>query len=73
MIASFADTALSLFIILGLFTPLSSDFSMFFMFFSVLGLGSGLLRVAKHEFDERAAYFSDGAGIDSSAIDISIK
>ena len=73
MTATFAEVALSLFVILGLFTPLWSDFSMFFMFFAVLGLGSGLLRVAKHEFDDRVGYFSDGAGIDFSSIDISIR
>ena len=40
---------------------------------STVSGGSATLRVAKNEFDERAAYFRDGSTEDSSSIDITIK
>ena len=57
----------------GFFNSFWSDMTMYYLFFTVFGLGSATLRVAKSEFDDRVAYFSDGAGDDASSIDITIR
>ena len=57
----------------GFFNSFWSDMTMYYLFFAVFGLGSATLRVAKSEFDDRVAYFSDGAGDDASSIDITIR
>jgi hypothetical protein len=73
LLNSFASVAMVVLMACGLFTSLWSDGTMYYLFWAVFGLGSGALRVAKQEFDDRIAYFSDGAGADSSSIDISIR
>lgn len=57
----------------GAFNYIWADMTMYYLFWCVFGLGSATLRVAKQEFDDRAAYFSDGSAEDSSSIDISIR
>ena len=57
----------------GAFNYIWADMTMYYLFWCVFGLGSATLRVAKNEFDERAAYFRDGSTEDSSSIDITIK
>ena len=57
----------------GAFNYIWADMTMYYLFWCVFGLGSAALRVAKSEFDERAAYFRDGSTEDASSIDISIK
>jgi hypothetical protein len=47
--------------------------TMYYLFWCIFGLGSAALRVAKSEFDDRIAYFSDGSTEDASSIDISIR
>ena len=73
LLNSFASVAIVVLMACGLFTSLWSDGTMYYLFWAVFGLGSGALRVSKQEFDDRVAYFSDGAGADSSSIDISIR
>ena len=57
----------------GAFNYIWADMTMYYLFWCVFGLGSASLRVAKSEFDDRVAYFSDGSAEDSSSIDISIR
>ena len=57
----------------GAFYYIWADMTMYYLFWCVFGLGSASLRVAKQEFDDRFAYFSDGSAEDSSSIDISIR
>lgn len=73
LLNSFAAIAMVVLMVYGLFTSLWSDMTMYYLFWCVFGLGSGALRVSKQEFDDRVAYFSDGADVDASSIDISIR
>ena len=57
----------------GAFNYIWADMTMYYLFWCVFGLGSATLRVAKSEFDDRAAYFRDGSNEDSSSIDITVK
>ena len=57
----------------GAFNYIWADMTMYYLFWCVFGLGSASLRVAKQEFDDRVAYFSDGSAEDASSIDITIR
>ena len=57
----------------GAFYYIWADMTMYYLFWCIFGLGSAALRVAKSEFDDRIAYFSDGSTEDASSIDISIR
>ena len=57
----------------GAFNYIWADMTMYYLFWCVFGLGSAALRVAKSEFDDRAAYFKDGSAEDASSIDIAIR
>ena len=57
----------------GAFNYIWADMTMYYLFWCIFGLGSAALRVAKSEFDDRIAYFSDGSTEDASSIDISIR
>ena len=72
-LAQFSDVTVVALLIYGLFTSLWTAPTVYYLFWCVFGLGSAVLRISKHEFDDRVGYFSDGAGVDSSAIDISLK
>ena len=73
LITDFADISVMVLMVYGLFTPLWSAPTIYYLFWCTFALGSAVLRVSKREFDERVGYFSDGAGHDSSSIDIAIK
>ncbi len=73
LLTKFSEVAIVVLMVYGLFTSLWSDMTMYYLFWCLFGLGSAVLRVSKQEFDDRVAYFSDGSGVDSSSIDISIK
>ena len=73
LITDFADISVMVLMVYGLFTPLWSAPTIYYLFWCTFALGSAVLRVSKREFDERVGYFSDGAGQDSSSIDIAIK
>ena len=73
LITDFADISVMVLLVYGLFTPLWSAPTVYYLFWSTFALGSAVLRISKSEFDERLGYFSDGAGQDSSSIDIAIK
>lgn len=72
-LAHFSDMTVIALIAYGLVTSIWAAPTVYYLFWCVFGLGSAVLRIAKHEFDDRVGYFSDGAGVDSSAIDISLK
>ena len=73
LLARFSDVTVVALLLYGLFTPLWSSPTVYYLFWCVFGLGSAVLRISKHEFDDRIGYYSDGAGVDSSAIDISLR
>lgn len=72
-ISSYTTAITAMLMIYGTFNYIWADMTMYYLFWCVFGLGSAALRVAKQEFDDRVAYFSDGSAEDSSSIDISIK
>ena len=59
--------------VFGVFNYIWEDMSMYYLFWCVFGMGSASLRIAKREFDDRVAYFSDGRSVHSSAVDIALK
>ncbi len=73
LLNNFTSVVMVVIMVYGLFTSLWSDMTIYYLFWCVFGLGSGALRVSKQEFDDRLAYFSDGADVDASSIDISIR
>ena len=57
----------------GAFSYIWADKTILYLFWCVFGIGSAALRISKQEFDDFAGYMSDGAGADSSSIDIVIR
>ena len=72
-ISSYTTVITVTLMVYGVFNYIWADMTMYYLFWCVFGLGSAALRVAKSEFDDRVAYFSDGSAEDSSSIDISIR
>lgn len=72
-ISSYTTVITVMLMVYGVFNYIWADMTMYYLFWCVFGLGSATLRVAKQEFDDRVAYFSDGSAEDSSSIDISIR
>ena len=72
-ISSYTTAITVTLMVYGAFNYIWADMTMYYLFWCVFGLGSAALRVAKTEFDDRVAYFSDGSAEDSSSIDISIR
>ena len=72
-IASYTTALTVMLMVYGAFNYIWADMTMYYLFWCVFGLGSATFRVAKQEFDDRVAYFSDGSAEDSSSIDISIR
>lgn len=72
-ISSYTTVITVTLMVYGTFNYIWADMTMYYLFWCVFGLGSAALRVAKTEFDDRVAYFSDGSAEDSSSIDISIR
>jgi O-antigen ligase len=72
-IASYTTALTVMLMVYGAFNYIWADMTMYYLFWCVFGLGSATFRVAKQEFDDRFAYFSDGSAEDSSSIDISIR
>ena len=72
-ISAYTTVITVMLMVYGAFNYVWADMTMYYLFWCVFGLGSASLRVAKNEFDERAAYFRDGSAEDSSSIDITIR
>ena len=72
-ISGYTTSITVMLMVYGAFNYIWADMTMYYLFWCVFGLGSASLRVAKGEFDDRVAYFSDGSAEDSSSIDISIR
>ena len=60
-------------VVFGVFNYIWEDMSMYYLFWCIFGIGSASLRIAKREFDDRVAYFSDGRSVHSSDVDIALK
>lgn len=69
-LTDFSAVTLTVLLVYGAVNYLWSDFTLNYLFWCVFGIGSAALRVAKREFDDRAAYFSDGRSNDSSSVDV---
>lgn len=63
--------ALFALVLFGMTDYIFYDAGMYFMFFTVFGLGSALLRIAKREHHDRVSYYSE-MDKNASAIDIGI-
>lgn len=72
-LSSYTTVTTVMLMVYGTFNYIWADMTMYYLFWCIFGLGSGALRVAKTEFDDRAAYFRDGSAEDSSSIDITIR
>lgn len=72
-ISAYTTVITVMLMVYGVFNYVWADMTMYYLFWCVFGLGSASLRVAKNEFDDRAAYFRDGSAEDSSSIDITIR
>jgi O-antigen ligase len=72
-ISSYTTAVTVVLMVYGAFNYIWADMTMYYLFWCIFGLGSAALRVAKSEFDDRIAYFSDGSTEDTSSIDISIR
>ena len=64
-ISSYTTVITVTLMVYGAFNYIWADMTMYYLFWCVFGLGSAALRVAKTEFDDRVAYFSDGSAEDS--------
>jgi hypothetical protein len=56
----------------GTFNYLFSDITISYLFWCVFGIGSGALRIAKSEHDDRIMYFEDEKSFDSAVININV-
>ena len=72
-ISSYTTVITVVLMVYGTFNYIWADMTMYYLFWCIFGLGSAALRVAKSEFDDRAAYFKDGSAEDASSIDIAIR
>lgn len=59
-------------LIIGLFSDIFSDPTIFFLFFTVFGIGSAMLRASKNEHDEKIGYFTDTLSLYSSSVNIDV-
>ena len=73
MLSDFSSAMLVSLFAYGAFAYLFADMTTFYLFFAVFGIGSSALRISKQDFDDLAAYLSDGAAADSSSIDVVIR
>jgi hypothetical protein len=66
---------MSVFVLLafGSFNYLFSDITVLYLFWCVFGIGSGALRVAKREHDDRIMYFEDEKSFDSAVINLNLR
>ena len=70
-LTSIVGAAVFALILFGMTDYVFYDASMYFMFFTVFGIGSALYRIAKREHDDRVCYYSDMDN-NASAIDIEV-
>ena len=59
-------------LLIGIFSDIFSDQTIFFIFFTVFGIGSAMLRTSKNEHDEKVGYFTDTLSLYSSSLNIHI-
>lgn len=57
----------------GTFANVFADITVYYLFFSVFGVLSATLRIAKKEHDDRLGYYGDSRSADSSVIDIRLR
>jgi len=57
----------------GAFANIFEDATIFYLFWSVLGICTSTLRTAKKEWDDRLGYYGDSRSAESSVVDILIR
>lgn len=67
-----SEVCMFAFISYGLMNYIWSDISAYYLFWTVFGIGSATLRVAKKEHDDLVFYYEDLMAQDSSALDVEI-
>ena len=72
-IAPMMSVAVFALLCLGATEYIWADFSMFYLFWCVFGIGSATLRVAKKEHDDRVLYFEDTRRTYSSALNVHVR
>ena len=56
----------------GMLNYIWSDMSVYYLFWTLFGIGSATMRVAKREYDDLVFYYEDITAVDSSVIDVEI-
>lgn len=64
--------ALAALLALGMLSDLFADLTVMYLFWTVLGISSAALRIAKKECDDRQGYYGDSRSSESSALDIGL-
>jgi len=72
-LSPFMSMSVFVLLVFGSFNYLFSDISVMYLFWCVFGIGSGALRVAKSEHDDRFMYFEDGKSSDSAVINLHLR
>jgi hypothetical protein len=72
-LSPFISMAVFSLLIFGSFNYLFSDLTVTYLFWCVFGIGSGALRVAKSEYDDRILYFEDEKSFDSAVINLHLR
>ncbi len=70
--AVISEVCMFAFISYGCMNYIWSDISAYYLFWTVFGIGSATLRVAKREHDDLVFYYEDLMAQDSSALDVEI-
>ena len=60
-------------LVYGSFNRVFSDLTSFYLFWCIFGIGSGALRVAKAEHDDRIMYFEDERSNESAVVNIHLR
>ena len=60
-------------LMIGWFTDVSADMSIYALFFLIFGMSTASLRISKNEYEDRLRYFGDNRSVESSDADITLK
>lgn len=72
-LSSMTFLAMMSLLMLGWFTDVSKDMSIYALFFLIFGMSTASLRISKNEYEDRLRYFGDNRSVDSSDADITLK
>ncbi len=72
-LSNMTSLAMMSLLMLGWFTDVSEDMSIYALFFLIFGMSTASLRISKNEYEDRLRYFGDNRRVDSSDADITLK